>query len=165
MLLTAPGVPMLFMGQESLALGTFLDPPDPLAPPTAQGLQIRAFYKDMIRLRLNLDGASGGLGDANIEVFQQNDAAKVVAYRRYGASGEDVTVVVNLMNQAYTEYDVGISDAGPWRIRLNTDSTAYSSDFAAGETGSVTARLGTKDGKPYTLPLELGAYSCMVITR
>jgi 1,4-alpha-glucan branching enzyme len=165
MLLTAPGVPMLFMGQESLALGTFLDPPDALAPATAQGLQIRAFYKDMIRLRLNLDGGAGGLGDANIEVFQQNDAAKVVAYRRYGASGEDVIVVVNLMNKAYTEYDVGISDAGPWRIRLNTDSTAYSSDFAAGETGSVTAVAGEKDGKPYTLPLELGAYSCMVITR
>jgi 1,4-alpha-glucan branching enzyme len=165
MLLSSPGVPMLFQGQEALALGTFDDPPAPLAAPTAEGLLIRAFYKDMIRLRRNLDGAAGGLADANVEVFHQNDAAKVIAYRRYGASGEDVTVVVNLMNHAYTEYDIGISDAGPWRIRLNTDSPSYSPDFPSGETGTLTARLAPKDGKPYTLPLALGAYSAMVISR
>jgi 1,4-alpha-glucan branching enzyme len=165
MLLSAPAVPMIFMGQEFLATGTFANPPPPLAAPTAQGLQIEAFYKDMIRLRRNLDGGAGGLQDSGIDVFHRNDAAKVVGYRRYGTSGEDVVVVVNLMNKAYTEYDVGVEDAGPWRIRLNTDSTAYGSDFAAGETGSVEALAGTKDGKPYTLPLVLGAYSAMVLTH
>ena len=165
MLLSSPGVPMLFQGQEALATDGFVDPPAPLAAPTAQGLQIRQFYKDMIRLRRNLDGGAGGLGDASIEVFHRNDAAKVVAYRRYGASGQDVVVVVNLMNKAYTQYDIGVADAGPWQIRLNTDSQTYSSDFAAGETGSVTATAGTKDGKPFTLPLVLGAYSAMVLTH
>ncbi len=165
LLLTAPGVPMLFAGQESFALGGFADPPAPLAAPTPQGLQIRAFYRDMIRLRRNLDGGAGGLGDSNIEVFHRNDAAKVLAYRRYGASGQDVVVIVNLMNKAYTEYDIGVADAGPWRIRLNTDSTAYSSDFAAGQTGSVTAHAASRDGKPYTLPLMLGAYSAMVLSH
>jgi len=165
MLLSAPGVPMLFMGQESLATGTFANPPAPLAAPTAQGSQIRAFYRDMIRLRRDLDGGSGGLQDTGLEVVQRNDAAKVLAYRRYGASGEDVLVVVNLMNKAYTEYDVGVPDTGPWRIRLDTNATAYGSDFTGGEAGPVTARAGTKDGKPYTLPLALSAYGAMVITK
>lgn len=165
MLLTSPGVPMLFQGQEALATGTFANPPAPLAAPTAQGAQIAAFYKDMIRLRRNLDGGAGGLSDASIEVFQRNDAAKVIAYRRYGSSGQDVVVIVNLMNKAYTEYDIGVADAGPWRIRLNTDDTSYSDDFVAGETGSVTAKLATKDGKPYTLPLVLGAYSAMILSH
>ena len=165
MLLSSPGVPMLFQGQEALATGTFLNPPAPLAVPTAQGLEIRVFYKDMIRLRRNLDGAAGGLSDASTEVFHRNDAGKVLAYRRYGASGQDVIVVVNLMNKAYTEYDIGVADAGPWRIRLNTDAVAYSDDFANGQTGSVVARSGIKDGKPYTLPLVLGAYSAMVLSH
>ncbi len=165
MLLTSPGVPMLFQGQEALATGTFANPPAPLAAPTAQDQQILAFYKDMIRLRRNLDGGAGGLSDPSIEVFHRNDAAKVIAYRRYGASGQDVVVIVNLMNKAYTEYDIGVADAGPWRIRLNTDDPSYSDDFAAGQTGSVTAKLATKDGKPYTLPLVLGAYSAMVMTH
>ncbi len=165
MLLSSPGVPMLFQGQEALATGTFLNPPAPLGAPTAQGLQILALYKDMIHLRRNLDGGAGGLGDANIEVFHRNDTAKVVAYRRYGASGEDVVVIVNMMNKAYTEYDIGVADAGPWRVRLNTDNLAYSDDFVAGQTGSISARLATKDGKPYTLPLILGAYSAMVLSH
>jgi 1,4-alpha-glucan branching enzyme len=165
MLLTSPGVPMLFQGQEALATGTFLNPPTPLAAPTAQGQQILAFYKDMIRLRRNLDGGAGGLSDTGIEVFHRNDAAKVVAYRRYGASGQDVVVIVNLMNKAYTEYDIGVADAGPWRIRLNTDNTAYSDDFVAGQTGSVSAHLATKDGKAFTLPLVLGAYSAMILSH
>lgn len=165
LLLTSPGVPMLFQGQESLATGTFANPPAPLAAPTAQGAQIRAFYKDMIRLRENADGGAAGLTEPGVEVFHRNDAAKVVAYRRYGASGEDVIVVVNMMNKAYTEYDIGVDSPGPWRIRLNTDSTAYSADFTAGETGSVTAHAAAKDGKAYALPLVLGAYSAMVLTK
>jgi 1,4-alpha-glucan branching enzyme len=165
MLLSSPGVPMLFMGQESLATGTFANPPAPLAAPTTQGAQVRAFYKDMIRLRRDLDGGSGGLQDTGLEIVQRNDAAKVLAYRRYGASGEDVLVVVNLMNKAYVEYDVGVSDAGPWRIRLDTNSTAYGSDFTGGEAGPVTARAAAKDGKPYALPLALSAYGAMVITK
>jgi 1,4-alpha-glucan branching enzyme len=165
MLLTSPAVPMLFQGQEALATGTFSNPPTPLGAPTAQGQQILAFYKDMIRLRRNLDGGAGGLSDTGVEVFHRNDAAKVIAYRRYGASGQDVIVIVNVMNKAYTEYDIGVADAGPWRIRLNTDNTSYSDDFVAGQTGSVTAHVATKDGKAFTLPLVLGAYSAMILTH
>lgn len=165
MLFTAPGVPMIFQGQEALATGTFADPPAPLSSPTPQGRQIRAFYKDLIRLRKNADGGAMGLEEPGIEIFHRNDAAKILAYRRYGASGEDVIVIVNLMNKAYTEYDIGVPSAGPWRIRLDTESTAYSDDFGAGQTGTVTAHAGTKDGKPFTLPLELAAYGAMVITR
>lgn len=165
LLLTSPGVPMLFQGQEFLATDGFLDPPAPLAAPAAAGLPVRAFYKDMLALRRNAGGGAGGLSDASIEVFHRNDAAKVVAYRRHGTSGEDAIVVVNLMNKAYTEYDVGVADAGPWRVRLDTDWQAYGSDFGGGTMGSVTARAGTKDGKPYTLPLALAAYSAMILTH
>ena len=165
LLLTTPGVPMLFQGQESLATGTFESHATPLAKPTSKGLAIRTFYRDMIRLRRNLDGRSGGLAETGIDVFQRNDPAKVLAYRRFGASGEEVVVIVNLKNKAYTQYDIGVDDAGPWNVRLNTDSTTYGSDFADGQTGSIDATLADKDGKPYTLPLRLGAYSAMVLTR
>jgi 1,4-alpha-glucan branching enzyme len=126
---------------------------------------VRAFYKDLIRLRRNLDGGSGGLGDNEVEVFHRNDTAKVLAWRRHGSSGEDVVVIINAMNKSYTEYDIGVADAGPWRVRLNTESSAYSSDFSDGQTGSISARSGTKDGKPYTLPLQLAAYSAMILTH
>ncbi len=165
LLLTTPGVPMLFMGQEQLATGTFASPPLPLAAATAAGVKMAAFYRDAIRLRRNLDGGAGGLAEGGVEIVQRNDAAKVIAYRRYGASGQDVLVLVNLENKAYTRYDIGVADPGPWRIRLSTDRAAYGDDFPVGPTGSVTAVAGAKDGKPYTLSLPIGAYGALVLSK
>jgi 1,4-alpha-glucan branching enzyme len=160
LLLTSPGVPMLFMGQESLATGTFASPPTALAAPTPAGQKVNAFYKDMIALRRTL----GGLADAEVEIVQRNDAEKVIAYRRHGASGQDVLVVVNLKNKAYTQYDVGVPAAGPWKVRLNTERAAYGDDLTDGQSGAITAVAGPKDGKPFKLPLQLGAYSAIVLT-
>ncbi|HEY1956843.1 MAG TPA: alpha amylase C-terminal domain-containing protein [Polyangiaceae bacterium] len=167
LLLTAPGVPMIFMGQESLATGTFTNPPAPLAStiPAGFGDKMRAFYTDMIALRRNVGGQSGGLLDTNVEILQRNDTNKVIAYRRWGASGEDVIVVVNLMNKAYTEYDVGVPSGGDWRVRLDTDWMKYGDDFGGGATGAVTAVAANKDGQPYALPVKLGAYAAVVFSR
>jgi 1,4-alpha-glucan branching enzyme len=164
-MMTTPGVPMIFMGEEALATAPFANPAPPLAAPTAEGLLGRALYKDMIRLRRNLDGMAGGLADTQVEIVQQNDAAKVLAYRRYGASGEDVLVVANFANKAYTEYDVGVPDANAWRVRVNSDLPTYGSDFTGTQTGSVTPVVRATDGQAYALPLVLGAYSAMVLTR
>ncbi len=54
---------------------------------------------------------------------------------------------------------------GPWRVWLDTDWTAYSSDFGGRTAGAITAFAASKDGKAYTLPLKLAAYSAMVLTR
>jgi 1,4-alpha-glucan branching enzyme len=154
LLLTTPGVPMLFQGEEQLATGTFDSQPTPLPAPTAKGLGMRAFYKDMIALRRTLAGLSG----AKVEVFHRNDAAKVIAFERGG-----VIVVVNLANKAYSEYDVGVSLQGPYTVKLNTESTAYGADFVAGQSGKIATKTAAKDGRPYTLPLVLGAYAAMVL--
>ena len=156
LLLTTPGVPMLFMGEESLATGTFSAPATTLPAPTAQGLHVRAFFRDMIALRKTLPD----LASTDVTVVHQNAAAHVLGYRR-----GQTYVVVNLANKAYAEYDVGVPDAGPWNVRLNTDSTTYSSDFGGGVTGPITARAGAKDGQPYTLPLKLGAYSAVLFSH
>ena len=166
MLLTTPGVPMLLMGQESLALGTFTDPPTPLAdalPP--QGAPVRAFYKDMIALRRNVAGGTGGLLDEYVDVLQRNDSAKVIAYRRSGASGEDVIVILNFADVAYQEYDIGVPGQGAWRIRLDTDWLSYGADFGGGQTGSVQTRTESKDNQPYLLPVQLAAYGAVVFSR
>jgi 1,4-alpha-glucan branching enzyme len=166
LVLSAPGVPMLFMGQESLALGTFTDPPAPLAAslPSA-GPPVRAFYKDMIALRRNLGGLAGGLSDTGVTILQREDTNKVIAYRRMGDSGEDVIVVLNFSNKAYTTYDVGVPAPGPWRIRLDTDWLEYGADFGGGQMGSVMTTPVVKDNQPNTLPVKLGAYAAVVFSR
>lgn len=166
LLFTTPGVPMLFMGQESLALGTFASPPAPLADALpAGGDLVRAFYKDLIALRRDRDGASGGLSSAGVEILHRNDANKVIAYRRHGAPGGDVIVVLNLRNKAYARYDVGVGEAGPYRVRVDADWKAYGADFGGGQLGSVDTLAVQKDGRPFTLPVKLGAYAAVIFTK
>jgi 1,4-alpha-glucan branching enzyme len=165
LLMTSPGVPMIFMGEESLATTGFDSAATPLAAPTTVGLKMQAFYRDLARLRRNLDGGSGGLLEAGVEVFHRNDTAKVIAYRRHGASGEDVIVIVNLRNKAYTAYDIGVDGAGPWKIRLDSDRKAYGDDFAEGDPTPLVGRAGSKDGRPFVVSLKLPAYGAMVLTK
>ncbi len=165
LLMTTPGVPMLFMGQESLATGTFSNPPTPLAAPTPAGALIRAFYKDLLALRRNLWGGAGALAEAGVEVLHRNDAAKVLAYRRHGPSGEDVLVAVNLRSRAYPRYDLGVPSGGAYRVRLTSDRRAYGADFTEASVTPIQALAQPYDGRPFTLPIALGAYGVVVLSR
>jgi 1,4-alpha-glucan branching enzyme len=156
---------MLFQGQEGLALGTFTDPPATLAPRSPEGEKVRAFYKDLVALRKNTVGKAGGLTEAGVEIVHRNDAAKVLVYRRHGASGEDVLVAVNLRNRAYARYDFGVRDGGVYRVRLTSDRAAYGSDFVDASVAPITALAQPYDGKPFTLPVALGAYGVVVLSR
>jgi 1,4-alpha-glucan branching enzyme len=164
-LLTAPGIPMFFMGQEGLALGTFTDPPKPLAAKSAAGVLVAAYYKDLVALRKNASGKTGALSEAGVEILHRNDTAKVLVVRRHGPSGEDVIVALNFRNRAYTRYDVGVPAGGAYRVRLTTDRKAYGADFTEASVAPVEALAQAYEGRPFTLPLALGAYGVVVLSR
>jgi 1,4-alpha-glucan branching enzyme len=163
-LMTTPGVPMIFMGQEQLATGTFLDPPDALAPPTARGLEVRAFYRDLIRLRRNLDGGAGGLQGTDVSVLHEDDSGKVLAFSRGPVGNDQAIVVLNLRNQAYARYDIGVPTPGTWRVRIDSDRTAYGDDFGGGGPATITTLAQPYDGQPCRLPLTLSPYGAMILT-
>lgn len=166
LLFTTPGMPMLFMGQESLASGTFLDPPAALVTPAA-GSKVRAFYRDLISLRRNMGGNAASLATSNVETLQRNDAAKVIGYRRFGGGNDEVIVLVNLSDKNYTRYDIGVPNSGNYRIRVTSDNATYGDDFATATNLStpIATIAANKDGKPYTLPIAIGPYSAVILTR
>ena len=47
----------------------------------------------------------------------------------------------------------------------DTDWQAYGADLGGGQTGTLAALTQAKDGKPYALPVKLGAYSAVVLSR
>ncbi|MDB6155642.1 MAG: glgB, partial [Chthoniobacteraceae bacterium] len=72
LVLTAPGIPMLFQGQTMLEDGWFQDT-DPLDwNKTKRFAGVTRLYRDLIRLRLNLDGVSRGLTGQHITVHHVN---------------------------------------------------------------------------------------------
>jgi 1,4-alpha-glucan branching enzyme len=164
--LTAPGVPMLFMGQEHLERGTFRDPPAPLDWSLEEAhARVRAFYRALVRLRRNLDGVSAGLLGAQVAVTHFHEGNKVLAFRRWDAGGDDVVVVVNLRNRGYTRYDVGLPAGGVWRVRLDSDDPRWSTDFRGAAPAVVTAVAQRYDGLPFTGSVTLGPYSVVVLSR
>src|SRR5256714_7946059 len=80
--MTAPGIPMIFMGQEFLESGHFADtaPLDWSKTTTYAG--ILALYTDLIHLRRNAGGHTQGLRGAHVGVFHVNARATVPASRR-----------------------------------------------------------------------------------
>ena len=74
--MTAPGIPMIFMGQEFLESGHF-DGSTPLDwSKTTTYAGILALYKDLIALRHNAGGHTRGLLGKNVAVFHVNEGAQ-----------------------------------------------------------------------------------------
>jgi 1,4-alpha-glucan branching enzyme len=165
-LLTAPAVPMLFMGEEMLATGTFDDPPAQLDWSLATtNAPIVAFYRDALGARRNLGGVTAGLLGPNVNVYHVNESAKVIAYRRWDAAGNDVVVALNFGGTAYASYLLGMPEAGTWHVRINSDDTKYGSDFGGASSADVVTTSAARDAMPNTGSLALGAYAGVVLSQ
>jgi 1,4-alpha-glucan branching enzyme len=167
-LLTAPGVPMLFMGQEMLEATKFMPAPAPLDWTKADTYSgVRAFHRDLIRLRTNADGVSAALLGKNIAVTHLNDTAgnKVIVYRRWSSPGDDMMVIANFGAKKYTRYDVGLPSGGTWVARIDGDHVRYSSDLGAAQPTAVSVAAQPRDNLPYMGSVVLGPYSIVVLGR
>lgn len=161
--LTAPGIPMLFQGQEFLRFGWF-DDGNPVDWDQADEFRgIIRLYHDLIALRLNREGLTAGLTGQHVDVHHVNDQDKVIAYLRWKESPEDaVLVVANFANRAWDDYRLGVPGAGRWECVFNSDSAAYSEEFSDAEVVSGEADTVARDGQPASLSMKLPAYSALV---
>jgi 1,4-alpha-glucan branching enzyme len=168
--LSAPGVPMLFMGQEFLEYRPFPNygaTPEPIdwsRKDTYSG--IWNLYRDMIGLRRNTSGKTRGLCGRNVHVlpvFGDN----VLVYHRWdqGGSGDDVVVVCNFANQKYANYQVGLPRSGMWRVRFNSDSRNYDGYFDNWPSFDTDANGPALNGMPCSGSVGLGAYTCLVLSQ
>lgn len=164
---TAPGIPMIFQGQEFLEDEWFRDEvPVDWAKLAAHG-SIHALYRDLVALRRNLRGLTAGLAGQHLETNHVDHGNKVLAYRRWREEGaqDDVMVVLNLSAHARNGYDIGVPHEGTWWVRLNTDSTAYSGDFADHGEPASDARPDPLDGYDHRITIDLAPYSALILSR
>ena len=158
LLLTAPGIPHLFMGQEFLEdkqwgadptdeneliwWGGLMEDATGKAVDGAMADHLR-FTQDAVRLR-NQQPALRGEG---LNVFYTSNGDRVVAFQRWvQGEGRDVVVVATLNESTWWGYELGFPSAGWWVEVFNSD--AYDSCNAngvsvnpqvAGNAGGVNA--------------------------
>jgi 1,4-alpha-glucan branching enzyme len=167
LVLTAPGIPLIFQGQEFLEDGWFAseDPLDWSKSTTYAG--IRQLYKDLIGLRRNLGGNTKGLTGYFTNFFHLNNGAKVVAYHRWanGGTGDDTVMLMNFSNTSFPNYRIGLPRGGTWRVRFNSDWNGYSSDYGNFGAFDVVADNWGYDGLGFSGNFRIGPYTALVFSQ
>jgi 1,4-alpha-glucan branching enzyme len=164
--MASPGIPMIFMGEEFLAWGTWSDttPLDWSHTVTFSG--IVDLYRQLIQLRRNWNNNTRGLRGPNINIFHVNNDAKVIAFHRWndGGPGDDVIVAANFSTNPLPGYNIGFPRDGTWYLRFNSDWQGYCPDF--GNVGyDTTAGGGGNQNMPFNGNVGLGPYSCCMYSQ
>ncbi|HAB16115.1 MAG TPA: 1,4-alpha-glucan branching protein [Verrucomicrobiales bacterium] len=164
---TAPGIPMIFQGQEFLEDEYFRDsaPLDWAKLDEYPGIHL--LYRDLIRLRRNWNNQTRGLRGQHVNVHHVNNGDKVLGFHRWagGGPGDDVIVVANFGDRTYDSYTLGFPRPGAWRVRFNSDWQGYSGDFGNCPGYDTVAGEGSWDGLPYHGNVGLGPYSVLILSQ
>jgi len=168
-LMTSPGIPMIFQGQEMLEDRAFdffkLTPMDWERATKFKGLV--SMYRDLIALRRNLSRKTGGLISQNVNVFHGDEQNKILAFHRFGngGPGDDVVVVANFSNRDFHPVNIGFPRAGKWIVRFNSGAAVYDPEFKNGDSFDATANPGQKDGLNFNADVGIGPYSAVILSQ
>jgi 1,4-alpha-glucan branching enzyme len=173
LLMTMPGIPMLFMGQEFLEdkqwsddvnghpeLRIFwpgLESPDPTMR------DFLRFTRELIALRRRYP-ALRSEGYARIYVHEQD---RVLAFQRWVPGvGGTVLVVASLANETRYGYRIGFPLSGTWREVFNSDVyDHWVNPIAAGNGGGVQASGPGLNDQPASATLTLPANGLLVFAQ
>ncbi len=159
LVLTSPGIPMLFQGQEFLQGEWFRDdvPVDWDLNEDYHG--IVRLYRDLARLRRNWRDSTRGLSGHGTQILHVDEEANLMAFHRWaeGGPGDSVVVVVNLSTNELHDYRIPMPAAGYWTLELNSDAKLYSDDFG----DFLSTDTETQGEEPSAL-VSIAPYSVLV---
>jgi 1,4-alpha-glucan branching enzyme len=165
---TAPGIPMIFQGQEFLDQDPFLQTIPPLDWADATRYAgILQLYRDLIQLRRDRLDTTRGLRGDGLNVFHVNDSDKLIAYYRWSEGGprDDVVVALNFANRGHTSYTIGLPRAGQWRVRFNSDWAGYDPSFGNWLGYDTEADQEARDDLAAAANIGIGPYTALILSQ
>ena len=167
LVLTSPGIPMLFQGQELLEDRWFDDQIGLDWAKTSSNSGILRLHRDLIALRRAADGATLGLRGSNVAILRADNDAKLLAMHRWldGGPHDDTVVIANFADRTVDDWRIGLPAPGRWAVRLNSDSMAYAPDFGAHEAFDIDADGEPMDGCAQSGLVAVGPYSVVILSR
>ena len=170
-MMTSPGIPMIFQGQEMLETRAFgFNTPTNMdfsraADPNLKG--IVQMYRDLIALRRNAAGKTRGLTGQNLNVFPSDNGNKTMAYHRWenGGPGDDVVVVANFSNSPIQNLNIGFARQGKWHLVFNSGANVYDPGFVDGDSSDTIANPASKDGLNFSANIGIGPYSVVIFSQ
>jgi 1,4-alpha-glucan branching enzyme len=167
LLLTAPGIPMLWQGQEIHWTGRFTDEVPLDWKRLDQFPGIYQLYKDLCHLRRNWYNHTRGLRGQHLNCQMVDEENKVIAYHRWdqGGPGDDVIVILNFSHRSWTNYVVGLPREGTWECRFSSDWGGYGPDFGNHGGHAVEAVAEPRQGLGFHARFELAPYSAVIYSQ
>jgi 1,4-alpha-glucan branching enzyme len=171
-LLTAPGIPQLFMGQEFLEdMQWSWDPTssnlidwDGLLPGAnpAMADHLR-FTQDLIQLRWNYAALRGD----NVNPFHVSNENRVIAFQRWlEGTGQDVVVAATLAETTWYNYSIGFPYPGQWTEIFNSDVyDNFVNPIVAGNGGGIVASGPPMHGLAASASIVIPANGMVVFAR
>ena len=170
LLLTAPGIPMLFMGQEILEDKLWSD--DRGASNTLiwwDGIATSGPMSDFLRNTTDLLGlrrTQPALRGPNIRVSRCRNDDRVLVMHRWLAEGDDIMIIANFAENAWYDYGIGLPWGGQWCELFNSDVYQnFPNPTPVGNGGIVSASDGALDGFCCMASLSLPANGVLVLGR
>ncbi|MGB3763885.1 MAG: alpha-amylase family glycosyl hydrolase [Ornithinimicrobium sp.] len=158
LVLTTPGIPMIFQGQEFLEDEWFRDTVPLDWERAEQFRDIVRMYRDLIALRRNLAGDSGALSGEHVDLLDVDEDRKLLAFHRRDDDSGHAVVVANFSASALAgSIAMPGGEGARWRVRFNSDAGTYSQLFGDHATPDVTV---DSDGGGY---VDIGAYSVVIL--
>ena len=136
----APGVPMVFQGQEWGDEDWFDDARDLAWERLDEREGTSMLWRDLIRLRTGADDRAGGLRGDCVDAERCGPDGRVVVIRRWGIGGPDTATVaiVNLGSQPADAVELGFGPGG-WTCVFSSDWAGYH------ESGTDTEAFAAPD--------------------
>jgi 1,4-alpha-glucan branching enzyme len=172
LLMTGPGIPMLFMGQEILEDKPWSDDVEnwPQFLVWWDGLQsdrhMRDFHRfvtDLVWLR-RLYPALRGEGIHLPQVH--NDDRVLVMHRWVDGEGRDLVIVASLNEHTLDGYEVDLPWPGTWREVFNSDYyDHFPNPWVIGNGGVIAANRPGRYGYSYAAPMKIPANGALIFAR
>ncbi len=171
LLLTAPGIPMIFMGQEFFEDKRWSDNPNSgnliwwagLEQGDKPMVDHLRFTQELIRLR----NRHAGLRSGEINVFHVHNANRVIAFHRWiEGVGRDVIVVASLNENTFYGYELGFPGSGRWLELFNSDVYHnWVNPWVAGNGGAIEANGPGLHNLPVSASIVIPANSVLIFAR
>ncbi|WP_034919911.1 alpha-amylase family glycosyl hydrolase [Gillisia sp. CAL575] len=166
LVMTSPGIPMIFQGQEFMEDEYFQD---------SVGLDWEKYKRlkgigrlstDLIELRTGRQGATQGLRGQTTEIIHLNQENKILAYKRIndGDNEEPVIVVLNFGDRDFVDYGIGIQEGMHYKLRINSTWKGYDEDFSDLEVADMRIAAKSTDEKAWTGEINIPAYGAQIYT-
>lgn len=168
LLLAAPGIPQLFMGQEFLEDNQWNENPGGTnlinwaglnSGDKSMGDQLR-FTQDFLRLRWTQPALRGQC----INAFYSSNNDRVLAFHRWiEGQGMDVVVVASLNDRPFFGYQLGFPQSGRWAELFNSDIyDNWVNPLAVGNNGAAYASGGPLHNLPFSASITIPPRAILV---